>query len=84
MRFTFFFSPAAKKISSRFDKISTLYTVFFFFFFGDHVRDAVTKWPLVPLGGILEQTGPISVAATVSNIMQASESHLKCKYLQRE
>lgn len=80
----FFFFPAAKKISSRFDKISTLYTVFFFFFFGDHVRDAVTKWPLVPLGGILEQTGPISVAATVSNIMQASESHLKCKYLQRE
>lgn len=28
----FFFFPAAKKISSRFDKISTLYTVFFFFF----------------------------------------------------
>lgn len=38
---------------------SRLFLFFFFFFlFGDHVRDAVTKWPLVALGGILEQTGP--------------------------
>lgn len=54
----------SKKISSRFDMMRVVvvahffFFLFFFFLFGHHVRDAVTKWPLVALGGILEQTGP--------------------------
>ena len=80
----------SKKISSRFDmmRIVVVAHFFFFFFFFLFIRRprAWCGYKVATRGTWRHSRAdrPISVAATVSNIMQASESHLKCKYLQRE
>ena len=65
--------------------LHTFFSFFFFFLFIRRPR-AWCGYKVATRGTWRHSRAdrPISVAATVSNIMQASESHLKCKYLQRE